>query len=88
MTFERARVLEANMGRTDANLRRVAAVLAIAGAFVAWLAFGSLVGTIVLAGFAAALLVTSTVRYCPAYAPFGFRTLRSRDAPSKSGARE
>lgn len=88
MTFERARVLDANMGRTDANVRRVAAVVAVAGAFVAWLAFGSLAWTIVLAGFAAALLVTSTVRYCPAYAPFGFRTLRSGDEPSRSRARE
>jgi hypothetical protein len=63
--------MKANMGNTDRVLRTVLAVV------IAALYFGGVItGTvgIVLLVLAVVFALTSMVRFCPLYAPFGFST--------------
>ncbi|MFA5861996.1 MAG: DUF2892 domain-containing protein [Candidatus Thermoplasmatota archaeon] len=69
-------MVKANMGRTDVIIRRFVALGTFLGALVAWFVYGHLVWTAVLGFFTLVLVVTTTLRFCPTYAPFGFRTNR------------
>ena len=63
--------MKKNMGRWDRTLRLVAA-LVIAGLLIA----GVLKGTaaVVLAIIAAIFVITTFIRFCPLYVPFGIDT--------------
>ena len=65
--------MKANMGTLDRVLRTLVA-LVIAGLYYAGKISGTL--AIVLGAFAVIFLVTSFLRWCPVYAPFGFSTLK------------
>ncbi|WP_120077110.1 YgaP family membrane protein [Aurantiacibacter odishensis] len=60
-----------NMGSLDRTLRIVAALVLIALA-----ATGTITGTWAIVAYvvAAVFIVTSLVRFCPAYLPFGINT--------------
>lgn len=67
-----------NMGTTDRVVRAVAA-LAIAALYFTGRISG--VWVVVLGIVAVAFLLTSTVGWCPAYAPFGISTCKRPDTP-------
>lgn len=65
--------MTANMGRTDRTIRlAAAAVLAALALFVVEGALAWVLGVV-----AVVLTVTSLVRWCPAYLPFGINTCRT-----------
>lgn len=65
--------MTANMGRTDRSIRLVAAAVLIA--LILFVTSGWL--DWVLGVVAAVFIVTSFVRWCPAYVPFGINTCRT-----------
>ncbi|GAA5053773.1 hypothetical protein GCM10023208_15970 [Erythrobacter westpacificensis] len=60
-----------NMGSLDRTLRIVAAIVLVALA-----ATGTITGTLAIVAYvvAAVFVLTSLVRFCPAYLPFGINT--------------
>ena len=63
--------MKKNMGRLDVTLRLIAAAV-----FAVLLIVGAVKGTlaIVIAILAAVFVITSFVRFCPLYVPFGVST--------------
>jgi hypothetical protein len=74
---EEGQVMKVNMGTADRAIRTVVAIVII----VLWLA-DVISGTLalILGIVAALLLVTSVVRICPAYLPFGLSTCGKDEA--------
>ena len=65
--------MKINMGSTDRIIRMLAAVIIVI-LYLTDVISG--VGGIVLLALAAILAITSLVRFCPLYLPFGFNTNR------------
>lgn len=65
--------MKQNIGTTDRVVRLIAALVLAALYFT-----GILAGTAgaIAVGLAAVLVLTSFLRFCPLYVPFGFRTRR------------
>lgn len=70
--------MKKNMGTTDRVVRTVAA-LGIAALYFTGRISG--VWAVVLGIVAVAFLLTSTVGWCPVYAPFGISTRKGPDTP-------
>lgn len=66
--------MKQNIGTTDRVVRLIAALVLAALYFT-----GILAGTAgaIAVGLAAVLVLTSFLRFCPLYVPFGFRTRRN-----------
>ena len=67
--------MKPNMGTTDKVVRILAAIVVIA-LYAAHVISGTL--AIVLLIFAAVLIITSFISFCPMYSPFGISTIKKK----------
>lgn len=77
--------MKKNMGKADQFIRIVAAAI-LAGLYVS----GTVTGTagIILLVLAVVFVLTSFIRFCPLYVPFGIRTCPPPHEPPKQNAHQ